>query len=165
MYDFTALQAWIIALYQTMAPGQNLAIVPYGYTVSVTGLAQGNTQTAQLAITANADFVMTEVRHRASIGAAQTIGNKPAPFVRMLVTDNSSNEQLTAQAVDLENFSCNGTDANFLPYPRFVSGRSSLTVQLTNWAPVAETYALDVFFVGVLVRQYSVPQGVQMAGR
>jgi hypothetical protein len=42
-----------------------------------------------------------------------------------------------------------------LPYPRVISGRSSLTVQVTNYAPAAETWGtLDLFLQGVSVRAY-----------
>jgi len=156
-YSFLALQAWISALYN-MNGGGNLFITPYGYTATFLALAQNAVQTQQVAITANADFVLTGVKHRAQIGAAQTVSTKTAPFVRLLITDSGSNEQYTAQAVDLENYSRNGVGQNDLPYPRFVPGRTSLTLQATNYAPTAETYtSLDVFLQGVLVRRYSTP--------
>lgn len=155
-YAFLALQQWLQALYAASNPGQGLVIVPYGYTATFAALAQNATQTQIVNITANADFVLTAIRHRAQIGAAQTVSNKTAPFVRMLVTDTGSNEQFTAQAVDLENYSQNGDAVQSLPFPRFIGGRTSLTVQATNYAPTAETYTtLDVFFEGVLVRTYS----------
>ena len=84
------------------------------------------------------------------------MSTKTAPFVRLLITDSGSNEQYTAQAVDLENYSQNGIGAHTLPYPRIVSGRSTLTIQATNYAPTAETYTtLDVFLEGLLIRAYA----------
>lgn len=136
--------------------GRPIVILPYGYPLTFTGLSQGTTQTQQLSITANADFILTGVKYRASIGAAETVSNKTAAFVRMLITDSGTNEQFTQAAVDLENYATNGASlAGKLPYPRFISGRTSLSVTVTNFAPVAQTYLLDLLFEGVLVRTYS----------
>lgn len=155
-YSFLALKAWIDALYLASDPNSETWITPYGYTATFLLLAQNTTQTQQINITANGDFVLTGVKHRAQIGAAQTVSTKTAPFVRVLLVDSGSNEQFTAQAVDLENYSQNGVAPNALPYPRFVQGRTSLTVQATNYAPTAETYtSIDVFLEGVLVRKFS----------
>ena len=104
-------------------------------------------------IAANADFVLLGIHHRAQIGAAQNTSTKTAPFVRALITDSGSNEQFTAQAVDLENYSTNGQIVNNLAYPRIIAGRSTLNISVTNYAPTAETYtSLDVMLEGVLVR-------------
>lgn len=159
-YSFLALKSWIESLYAINDPNSVLWITPYGYTATFAALAQNATATQQINITANGDFVLTGLKHRAQIGAAQTVSTKTAPFVRVLLTDSGSNEQFTAQAVDLENYSQNGVAPVMLPYPRFIAGRTSLTVQATNYAPTAETYTtLDVFLEGVLVRKFSKPAG------
>jgi hypothetical protein len=138
--------------------GRPIVILPYAYPLTFTSLTQNQTQTQQLSITANADFILTGIKHRASVAAAaQTVSSKTAPFVRMLITDSGTNEQYTASAIDLENYSTNSASmAGRLPYPRFISGRTSLTVTVTNFSGGGgETYLLDVSFEGVLVRTYS----------
>lgn len=150
-YSFLALQSWIAALYKS----DQTFITPYGYTITFSALAQGASATQILQITANGDFVLTGIKHRANIAAAQTVSTKIAPFARLLLTDSGSNEQFTAQAVDLENYSTNGPAARMLPYPRWISGRSSIAAQLTSYAPTAETISVDVFLEGVLVRKFS----------
>jgi hypothetical protein len=70
-----------------------------------------------------------------------------------LVTDSGSNEQFTNAPVDIENYSTNGNIINDLPYPRIISGRSSLTIAVTNY-DAAQTYNLDVSIEGVLVRAF-----------
>lgn len=151
-YSISDIESFLSRFYG----GRQLLITPYAYNVSFTTLTQNSTQSQVMAIAANADFLLLGVHHRASIGAAQTVSNKTAPFVRMLLTDSGSNEQFTSQAVDLENYSTNGNIINTLDYPRILSGRSSLTVQVTNYAPTAETYtSLDIMFEGVQVRAYS----------
>jgi hypothetical protein len=93
--------------------------------------------------------------HRATTaGTAQTVSNKIAPLVRMLVTDSGSNEQFTNSAVDIENYSTNGNIINDLPYPRIVSGRSTLTVQVTSYE-ASVSLNLDIVIEGCLVRAYS----------
>jgi hypothetical protein len=150
-YSIQDIEAFLSRFY----PGKSLLITPYAYSTIFLALAQNAQATQQINIAANADFLVLMVHHRAQIGAAQTISTKTAPYVRMLVTDSGSNEQFTAAAVDLENYSTNGNIVNALSYPRLVAGRSSLTVQVTNFAPTAETYtSLEIMFEGVLVRAF-----------
>ena len=133
--------------------GSKLLITPFGYVTTFLALAQNGQLTNTINIAANADFVLLGVRHRASIGAAQTISTKTAPFVRVTITDSGTNEQYTNGAVDLSNYSSDGFYDNNLCYPRIISGRSALIIQVNNYAPTAETYTtLDLFLEGVLVR-------------
>jgi hypothetical protein len=135
--------------------GRALLMTPYGYNLTFTGLAPAATATQTLNIAANADFIALTLHHRANVAAAaQNVSTKVAPLARILVVDSGSNEQFTNTAVDLENYSTNGNIINTLPYPRIISGRSTLTVTLTNY-DAASTYNIDVFFEGVLVRAYS----------
>jgi hypothetical protein len=95
------------------------------------------------------------MHHRANVAAAgQTVSNKTAPLCRILITDSGTNEQFTNSAVDLENYSTNGNIINDLPYPRIVSGRSTLTVQLTSYE-ASQTLNIDLSFEGVLVRAFT----------
>jgi hypothetical protein len=135
--------------------GRALLLTPYGYNLTFSSLAAGATATQTLNIAANADFIALVVHHRANVAAAaQNVSTKSAPLVRMLVTDSGSNEQFTNSAVDLENYSTNGNIINTLPYPRIISGRSTLTVTLSSFE-ASQTLNVDVFFEGVLVRAYS----------
>ena len=151
-YSPTMIEAFLARFYG----GSKLLITPFGYTATFLALAQNAQATQTINITANADFCLLGFRHRAQIGAVQNIGNKTAPFVRIQITDSGSNEQYTNGAVDLENFSTNTAYENNLAYPRIISGRSALLLQVTNYAPTAETYtSLDIFLEGVLVRVLS----------
>jgi len=147
------LQAYLGQIY---GPEARLTVVPYAYPIQFVTLAQNASSTAQLSITANADFVWLGLAYRAAIAAAQNVSTKTAAFLRLLITDSGSNEQFTSAAVDLENYSTNGGDARDLPYPRWIGGRSALTFQLTNYAPTAETYSsIDILLSGVLVRKFT----------
>lgn len=148
--DQNFLRSWINELYKNVP----LRIVPYGYTSTFAAMTQGLTITNTLAINSNADFVLTGINYRPNIGAAQNISTKTAAFIRMLIVDTGSGEQFTAQAVDLENYAENGHYEKDMPYPRWISGKTSLSLQATSYAPTAETYAFDLFLHGVLVKQY-----------
>ncbi len=135
--------------------GRPLLLTPYGYNLTFSALTAGSSASQTLNIAANADFIALTVHHRANVAAAgQNVSTKTAPLARILVVDSGSNEQFTNSAVDLENYSTNGNIINTLSYPRIISGRSTLTVTLTNF-DAAQTYNIDVFFEGVLVRAYS----------
>lgn len=152
-YGLLELQAFANQIYG----GRPLVMVPYGYALTFSALAQNTTQTQQISITANADFILTGLKYRASIGNAETVSSKTAAFVRLLITDSGTNEQFTSGPVDLENYATNGaSQVGGLPYPRFISGRTALTVTATNFSPGGgQTYLLDLFLEGLLVRTYS----------
>ena len=150
-YSIADIEAFASRFYQ----GRALLITPYAYTITFAALTAASTQSQVINIAANADFMALMFHHRATVsGAAQTVSNKVAPLVRILVTDSGSNEQFTNAAVDIENYSTNGNIVNDLPYPRIVSGRSTLTVQVSSYE-ASVSLNLDVSIEGVLVRAYS----------
>lgn len=155
-YSFSTID--IEAFTARYYPGRQVLITPFAYPAFFVGLAQGAQQTLAVQIAANADFILMGVHHRAVVGAAvgQNVSTKPAPLVRLLITDSGTSENYTQGAVDLETYSTNDSEVLHLPYPRIVSGRSALTLQATNYAPAAETYStLDIVLWGVLVRAYT----------
>ncbi len=149
-FNLADIEAFASRFYQ----GRALLITPYAYNITFASLTAASTQSTVVNIAANADFMALQFHHRASVaGAAQNVSTKTAPLVRMLVTDSGSNEQFTNAAVDLENYSTNGNITNMLPYPRIVSGRSTLTVQVTSYE-ASQTLNLDIAIEGVLIRAY-----------
>ena len=139
--------------------GRPLLLTPYAYNQTFTTLTQSTSQTANVNITANADFILLGFHHRAVVDTAviQTASSKMTPYVRMLVTDSGTNEQFTNSAIDLENYSTNANIINLLDYPRIISGRSTIQIQVSNYATAATgTLAiLDIALMGVLVRAYA----------
>lgn len=151
-FSLLELQAYANQLYG----GRPLLMVPYGYTVTFAGVTALQTVTQTLSITANADFILTEIKARIADASAQTISNLNAPYMRVLITDSGSNEQYTNSAVDLVNYSTIGQSAiGSLPYPRFVSGRTALTIVLTEYGNIPGPQTVDLFLQGLLVRTYS----------
>ncbi len=150
-YSYAEIETFASKFYQ----GRPLLLTPYSYNLTFSALAAGASATQTVNIAANADFIITGLHHRANVAsAAQTVSTKTAPLARILITDSGSNEQFTNSAVDLENFSTNGNIINKFDYPRIVSGRSTLTVQLTSYE-ATNTLNIDVLFEGVLVRAYT----------
>jgi len=150
-YSIADIEAFASKFYQ----GRALLLTPYGYNLTFSSLAAGTSATQTVNIAANADFIITGLHHRANVAAAgQNVSTKTAPLARILITDSGSNEQFTNSSVDLENYSTNGNIINKFDYPRIVSGRSTLTVQLTSYE-ASQTLNIDVFFEGVLVRAYA----------
>lgn len=135
--------------------GRPLLLTPYAYNLTFSSLTAGSSATQTLNISANADFIMLGMHHRANVAAAaQNVSTKSAPLARILITDSGSNEQFMNSAVDLENYSTNDNIINMLEYPRIISGRSTLTVQLSSYE-ASQTLNIDLAFQGVLVRAYS----------
>ena len=159
-YSLADIETFCARYYGALA----FTIIPYGYNMTFPALAQGTVQTQQLNVVANADFMLLAIGHRSYLStqaASQLQGTMLAPFIRMLLTDGGSNQQLSNQSVDLNNYGSGGGD-NFyhrLPYPRIISGRSTLQVQMTNYAPFAESYYTDLYFEGVQVYAFSDGQG------
>ena len=162
MYDILTLQQWIRALYDAnigQGAGLSLWIEPYAYPITITGLVGvGGSASATLAINSNADFVLTRINAHANVSAAQNVGNKTVPFVRVQVTDAGSARPFFNAPVDMENFTANDFPGRFLPYPRWISANSSLLIQATGYATAAETYGqIELSFEGVSVRRLSQP--------
>lgn len=151
-YSVMELQAFANQIYG----GRPLVLTPYGYTVTFSGITANASQTQTLSITANADFILTQIKSRTSDTTLQTISNKNAPYYRLLIVDSGTNEQFTNSATDTENFTTNGnTQQGLLPYPRFIAGRTSLTLTLNEYRGVAATQNIDVYLEGLLCRTYS----------
>ena len=157
-YSIQEIRDYLRTLYwPTLAPDQPvppLLLTPYAYTLTF-AVAQNASQTLIQTITSNADFLLLGLRHRANIAAAQNVSTKTAPFARVMIIDSGSNEQFTQAATDFENISENGNVARNLPFPRLIRGKSSLSVTVSNYAPVVETYGLDICFEGINVRLYN----------
>jgi hypothetical protein len=153
MYDILTLRAWLESLYRVESGA--LIIEPFGYSMSFTALAAvGGTQTQNLTINANADFVCTRLSYRAGTGAVQNVGNKTAAFIRATIIDAGSSRPFFNSAVDLENIASNDFPNRFLAYPRLLTANTAVSATLTGYGTAAETYTVDLFFDGVSVRQF-----------
>jgi len=154
-YDFRAIEAFA-SRYYVRPDGQPLPLIitPYTYTLSFSNLTAGATALQTLTFQANADFILTHAYHFAVLHSTLhglTYSSNVLPLARVLLTDSGSSQPLMNSAVALQNLSENGAFERGFPYPRFLSGRSSLQVQLTNYSDT-EAYDIDIAFAGVNVQ-------------
>lgn len=150
--NWSEIEAFVSRFYE----GRRVLITPYGYSATFTAVTQNATQTQNINIAANADFILIGLRHRMWLAAAgQTVSTKNTPIGRVLLIDSGSNEQFTQQPTQLDNYSTNDAKIVELPYPRILAGRTTLTVQYTNSSPAAESQNIEIFLNGVQVRAYS----------
>ncbi len=156
--DYAGIEAFAARFY----PGYELLLTPFDYRFTFGSIAAGAQADAQVNIEASGDFIFLGLRWRSYLGATvgQNVGNLPIPFLRLLLTDSGSGEKLSQQPIDLMTYGrIEGEDIP-LSYPRILSGRTSLTGTLSNYAPAAETVGgTDVTLYGVTVRAFSRGQG------
>lgn len=158
MNDYAGIEAFAARFY----PGYDLLLTPFAYRASFGSQAAGVELSQQINIEASGDFIMLGIRWRSFLGTTvgQTIGTLPVPFLRLLLTDSGSGEKLSQQPIDLMSYGRLSDQDIPLSYPRILSGRTSLTAQLSNYAPAAETVGgTDVTLYGVTARAYSRGQG------
>jgi len=160
-WSIKELEEFAARFYEPVRPnGQEtkLLLVPYAYTIPFANVAANTTQSQQLSITANADFIHVATSIRANAAqAAQTIANVPLPLWRLLITDSGTNEQYTNAPIDIGNFATKIPGSGYSDvhsYPRIVSGRSSLTLQVTSYE-ASQAYYADIALIGMLVRVFS----------
>lgn len=156
MQSILELQEWIMRLWQSNGRNSSqLIIEPFGYPLAFTGLAAvGGNANLSFLVNANSDFVLTRVSYHANTGAVQNVGTKTVAQIRAQVVDAGSARPFWNSAIDLENFASNEYPNRYLPYPRLISANSAITVQLTGIGAAAETYAGELFFEGVNVREF-----------
>ena len=160
MYDVLTIEDWIRRIYAARVGNEvaaRLWLEPYAYGISFASLlAVGGTASGQLAINSNADFVLLRMNYEATIGAVQNVNSKPVALVRAQITDAGSGQAFFNTAQPLETICAHEFPSRFMPYPRFLSANSSLSVALTGYGTVAETYLdLTLTFEGIRVREYS----------
>ena len=154
MDNFAQLESFVRRIYNPDGDPRvdaTLTIQPYAYRVNFTDLAAAGEQVKSINISANADFILTSPRYRAKV---DDTANDVIPQVMVLLTDTGSSEQLTNDQVDISTyFGQIGKAPYTIEYPRIISGRSSLSVALSNYS-TALTYDIEMTFAGVLVRSY-----------
>lgn len=154
MDNFAQLESFVRRVYNPNNDprvDETLTIQPYAYRVRFDDLAAGGEAVKNIAISANADFILTSPRYRAKVDDAD--GNV-TPQILVLLTDTGSSEQLTNDQVDISTYFGRVGDAPYtIEYPRIISGRSSLSVAIQNYS-AAKTYDVEFTFAGVLVRSY-----------
>lgn len=138
--------------------GRRFILTPYAFPVNFGTLAASGNGSQSLSITANADFILTRVRYKgkaAATGAAVNVSQLLVPNVSLLITDQGSNEQYSSAAVPVESYGFNSQFVGDLPFPRWITGRTALSLQVTNNDSASPVHQFVVTLEGVLARQLS----------
>ena len=155
--NYNAIEAFVRRVYNPDGR-YNIQISPYSYLARFDDLANGATAQQNIQIAANADFVVTNPRMTAFLAAS---GIVQTPMLSLLITDTGSQEQLMSEAVPAVTY-CGqpeyANESSILPYPRIISGRSAVAVNVTNFSDLASspvTYKrVWIVLAGVLVRGF-----------
>ena len=120
----------------------------YIYTATFTGLAAAGTDTFQIPVQADSDFLLEKLTYQADIAAAaQTDGTRVIPNVTCLITDTGSGRQLSDIAVPIPSYFGTGQVPFILPAPRKFKASSVIQVNVTNF-DAAVTYNIRLAFIG-----------------
>lgn len=123
----------------------------YVYQEDFSGLAAGASQTGNVNIQADSDFVVQKLAYAADIaGAAQTDSGRVIPLVTVLITDTGSGRQLMESSVPIPSLFGTGELPFILPQPKLFLARSTINVTVANYSN-ATTYNLRVSFIGYKV--------------
>jgi len=161
--NFNAIEAFVRRVYNPSGDptlDAKISIQPYAYRAAFADLLNGTSPQQVIQIAANADFVLTSPRYRAVVdNVVDNTQLDAPPLVRILLTDTGSQEQLMSEAVDLTTYFGHIRTAQFeIQYPRIISGRSGMSVQVTNYSNILTTpqdyKLLELTFAGVLVRGF-----------
>jgi len=155
MVNMTELYAWILGQYPRDSQNDKFLIQPYYYPVDLLDIHPGATKTGQIQIAANADFIILSMNYRCSQnnGDASDTNGDVVPKLQLQITDVGSSMQFASSNVDIATFMGRINEAPYTaPWPRMVSGRSSLSLQATSYAGTDIYAQLTVTFWGLLVQ-------------
>lgn len=121
----------------------------YVYNALFTALAPAAVATANIAIEADANFVLVKLSGFADIAAAaQTYDTRVVPLVSLQITDTGSGRNLLNGATAWSNIVGWGEIPYILPIRRKFKANSTIRIQATNF-DVAATYNLRLSFSGI----------------
>lgn len=118
------------------------------YQASFATLAAGASASTSITVQSEADFLLQKLTYSADISAAaQTDSSRVIPLITVLITDSGTKRQLMNAAVPIPSMFGTGEIPFLLPQPKLFKARSSILIQVTNYA-AATTYNLYLSFIG-----------------
>lgn len=121
----------------------------YVYNVQFDDLAPGDVGTDNVAVEADANFILVKLAGFADIAqAAQEYDTRVVPLVTLQITDTGSGRQLLNGETAWSNIVGWGEIPYILPIRRKFKANSTIRVQATNF-DVAVTYNLKLSFSGI----------------
>lgn len=154
--NYNAVEAFVRRVYNPNGDPEidrNLIIQPYAYQVDATLTAAGSPSSEVIQVAANADFILTDLTYFAedTTNDAQDV----TPMILLTMSDLGSQQPLTSEAVLLPTLAVKASGSNRrYVYPRIISGRSGLQVQMSNNSTAlgdATDYIIFLTFIGVQV--------------
>lgn len=116
----------------------------YTYGKSFGTIAVGATESENIAIETDANFIITKIAASATIaGAAQTLQTRVIPLLRLSINDTGSGRNLQNTPIPLDLLSGDGSLPFVLPIQRKFQANATINLTLTNFSAATE-YA-DVF--------------------
>lgn len=118
------------------------------YTTVHSGVVSGATDTQNIRIQADSDFLLQKLTHFTDIGgAAQEDQTRILPLVTVQVTDSGSGRNLMEGEVPIPGLFGDGTLPFILPTQKIFARQSIITVRVTNYS-AGTTYNLRLNFIG-----------------
>lgn len=159
MFLLSDLQQFALAQYSPNGEPVKLWMVPWWIPIRFGVVAAGSTAALPITIAANGDFIFTELLAFVPIADPTTVlanndyEGKPAPYARVLLTDNSTGDSFMDRPVLVDNYARNGMGDMSLTIPRFLPGRNAVTAQVTALGEEL-VGGIELVMAGVLVRAY-----------
>lgn len=121
----------------------------YVYTAELSALTAGSSQTAQINIEADANFVVVKTAYFADIaGGAQTDSSRVIPLIKVALTDSGSGRNLQNSPVPIDCIAGRGSLPFVLPVPRIFSARATLNVTFSNYSAATDYANVVLAFIG-----------------
>lgn len=120
----------------------------YVYQEDFADLAFGTSETGNINIQADSDFVIQKMAYFADLdGAAQELQTRVIPLVAVLITDTGSGRNLMETAIPVNSLFGTGELPFILPTPKLFLARSTITISVSNFS-TDQTYNLRLSFIG-----------------
>lgn len=120
----------------------------YTHQAAFSGLAPAASDSKEIKIDSDSDFVVVKLAYFADIAAAgQTDSSRVIPLVNVLITDSASDSQLMKAPVPVPNIFGTGQIPFILPAPHVFRASGTISVAVTNF-DAANTYNLTLSLIG-----------------
>lgn len=124
----------------------------YVYTETFTGLTSGTSQSGNIDIQADSDFQLQKLTVSAfgELETQYTVSDEILPSVTIQITDSGSGRNLFENAIPVPNVFGNGRLPFILPTPKIFPARSTITLNVSNFATDsgADVDRIDFSFIG-----------------
>lgn len=124
----------------------------YVYTETFLDLENSTTQSGNIDIQADSDFQLQKltVSAQVSLGTQYTVSTEIIPSVAILITDSGSGRNLFEAAIPVSTVFGNGRLPFILPTAKLFPARSTITLNVSNFATDSEAdiARIDFAFIG-----------------